>query len=143
MREVVEQVSVSLNVINPSTGEVFDVVGNNTKQTRYYSIRNLNFKGNIMDLFTYQAKLCKSSKDIELFRDILLSVDKHNEFRKTISSFAEQTGNSRQRVTKLLKDAVDIGFMKRIDRGVYLVNPFTFKAKGTNNTTIESLQKEW
>lgn len=143
MREVVEQIAVSLDVVNSETGELFPVQGVNTKSLKYYTIKRLNFKGSIMDLFTFQSQLCKSSRDIELFRDILFEVDKCNELRINITKFSDRSKVSRQRVTKFLSDSVKCGFMKKPDRGVYVVNPYTFKAKGANNETIEQVQQAW
>lgn len=143
MRETSEVTVVALDVVHPDTGEMFSINGRAVKQHKYYNIRNLNFKGNIMDLFTYQAELCRSSKDIEMFRDLLFAVDKYNELRVNISDFAVKVGVSRQRMTKFLADAVAIGFMKKVDRGVYGINPFVFRSKGSNNETIEKAQREW
>jgi predicted transcriptional regulator of viral defense system len=78
-----------------------------------------------------------------MFWDLLYSVDKYNELRINISEFANTTQYSRQRVTKFLSDAVKIGFMKRISRGVYEVNPFAFKSKGATSAVIESKQNNW
>ena len=110
---------------------------------KYSIIKNLNFKGSIMDLANYQSELCKSSKDIKLFWDILYTVNRYNELRINISEFAKLKGYSRQRITKFLSDAVKINFMKRIERGVYEVNPFTFKSKGATNKIIEEKQQNW
>jgi hypothetical protein len=143
MREQTTDLIVSLDVVSPSTGEVIPVDGVKRIREKYYSIRELNFKGSIMNMAKYQSSLCKSSKDIEMFWDILFNVDKHNELRINISEFAKTTDYSRQRITKFLSDAVNIGFMKRISRGVYEVNPFVFKSKGATNKIIEENQKNW
>lgn len=143
MREQEEQIAVALNVIDPSTGQVFGVSGNRTTTSRYYSIKNLNFKGSIMDLFSYQEKLCKSSKDISMFKHVLYNANKYNEFRVNISEFSKSIDVSRQRLTKFLADAVAIGFMRKSEVGVYIINPFTFKSKVSNNELIETAQYRW
>jgi len=43
----------------------------------------------------------------------------------------------------MLQESIEINFIKRLDRGVYIINPFIFKSKGCSNQTIERLQKEW
>jgi hypothetical protein len=143
MRESSERTQVVLTVTNPLTGDTFGVTGESETRNRYYTIKNLNFKGAIMDLFTYQSQICKSSKDIEIFRDLLFSVNRYNEFRENVVKFAKEHDTSQQRVSKMLTEAVAVGLMRRIERGVYLVNPFAFKSKGSDSETIERLQREW
>jgi len=96
-----------------------------------------------MDLFTLQSKICNSSKDIEIFRDLLLATDKYNELRINISKFSEKNKYSRSKVMSIIKKSVDVELMHRLERGVYAVNPFVFQSIGSNNGTIEQCQSQW
>ena len=95
------------------------------------------------DFITVLSKLCKSSKDILIFGKLFDKVDRENELRIGVSKFCEKYDFTRSRVNKILQEAVEVGFVKKLDRGLYLVNPFIMKGKGTTNQTIERLQKEW
>jgi len=142
MKEFNEILRTTFNVFD-SNGEIFEVNGATEKSSKYYSIENLNKRISVMDLFTYQSKLCNSSKDILMFRDFLMKVDKHNEFRENISSFCKKHDIDRSRITKFLTNAVKIGLVLRINRGVYLVNPLVFQSRGSNNEFIEEAQRTW
>jgi len=110
---------------------------------KYYSIRRLNLKICYDDFIDVLSKLCRSSKDILIFRKLFDKVDRENELRISVTNFCKKHGFTRSRVNKILQEAVEIGFVKKLDRGLYLVNPFILKGKGTSNQTIERLQKEW
>jgi predicted transcriptional regulator of viral defense system len=96
-----------------------------------------------MDLFTMQSKICKSSKDINIFKHILYETDSENIFKKNISKFSKQIDMPRSTVSKILKKFIDVGLAKRVDRGEYLINPFAFQAKGSTNELIENAQIRW
>ena len=107
------------------------------------SIKKLNKRICVMDLFTIQSKICKSSKDIEMFRDLLLAVDKTNELRINITKFSDRHNYKREYITRLLKRFVDNNLAIRIDRGVYLINPMVFQSIGSTNELIEKAQRTW
>jgi len=138
-----ESLDVRLSVLNDVTGETFDVTGSHNISSKYYSIKKLNKRICVMDLFTIQSKICKSSKDILIFRDILLSTDKHNEIRFNITEFSKSNGYKREYVTRLLKKFVGNDLARRIDRGVYLINPLVFQSIGSTNELIEKAQSIW
>ncbi len=143
MREEKEVIKTKLQLIHNQTGELIEVDGESEVTKRYYSIKKLNKRICVMDLFTYQSKLCKSSKDITMFRDFLLAIDKYNEFRKVIVDFCKENNIDRSRFTKFIKKSIEIGFIIRIDRGVYIVNPYAFQSIGSNNQLIEDAQSRW
>ena len=96
-----------------------------------------------MDLFTMQEKICKSSKDIYIFKHILFETSRDNIFNKNITKFSKTINSPRSTVSRIIKKFVDVGLAIRIDRGKYLINPLAFQAKGSNNELIENAQKRW
>ena len=126
-----------------SNGELHPIEATKEISNKYYSIRRLNLKICYDDFITVLSTLCKSSKDILIFGKLFDKVDRENELRIGVTKFCEKHDFTRSRVNKILKEAVEIGFVKKLDRGLYLVNPFIMKGKGTSNQTIERLQKEW
>ncbi len=126
-----------------SNGELHPIEATKEISNKYYSIRRLNLKICYDDFIEVLAKLCKSSNDILIFGKLFDKVDRENELRISVTNFCKKHEFTRSRVNKILREAVEIGFVKKLDRGLYLVNPFILKGKGTSNQTIERLQKEW
>jgi len=126
-----------------SNGELHPIEATKEISNKYYSIRRLNLKICYDDFIDVLSKLCKSSKDILIFGKLFDKVDRENELRISVTNFCKKHEFTRSRVNKILQEAVEIGFVKKLDRGLYLVNPFILKGKGTSNQTIERLQKEW
>lgn len=126
-----------------SNGEIHPIEATKKISNKYYSIRRLNLKICYEDFIKVQSKLCRSSKDILIFGHLFKKVDKENELRVNITKFCEQHNYTRSRVNKMLQESIEVGFTKKMGRGIYLVNPFIFKGKGCSNQTIEKLQKEW
>ena len=126
-----------------SNGELHPIEATKEISNKYYSIRRLNLKICYDDFIEVLSKLCKSSKDILIFGKLFDKVDRENELRISVTNFCKKHEFTRSRVNKILQEAVEIGFVKKLDRGLYLVNPFILKGKGTSNQTIERLQKEW
>ena len=126
-----------------SNGELHPIEATKEISSKYYSIRRLNLKICYEDFIEVQSKLCRSSKDIIIFGKIFDKVDKENELRISVTKFCEKYNFTRSRVNKMLQEAVKVGFIKKLERGLYVVNPFIMKGKGTSNKTIEKLQKEW
>lgn len=110
---------------------------------KYYTIKNLNFKGNIMDLFDYQAQMCTSAKDIHIFKYILDEADKHNIFNKNADYMLNNYNIVKSRLYTILAKGVKCGFLRKSSRGIYLINPFAFKAKGATNQHAEEAQLKW
>ena len=137
----------NIELVDKTTGESHGEFSTNTTETsEYATIRNINFKGNIMDLFNYQAMICKSANDIEAFGTILDSIDKNNRLILNQAEYAKRHNINKSRLSRMLKTSVDVSFMKKIINGVYEVNPFVFLSKGLANgkyKDIEELQSEW
>jgi len=142
MRETKVIESFTASIVD-SNGELHPIEATKEISNKYYSIRRLNLKICYDDFITVLSKLCKSSKDILIFGKLFDKVDRENELRISVTKFCEKHDFTRSRVNKILQEAVEIGFVKKLDRGLYLVNPFIMKGKGTSNQTIEKLQKEW
>jgi hypothetical protein len=142
MRETHIIESFEASIID-SNGEIHPIEATKEISNKYYSIRRLNLKICYEDFIEVQSKLCRSSKDILIFGHLFQRVDKENELRVNITKFCEQYNYTRSRVNKMLQESIEINFIKRLDRGIYLINPFIFKSKGCSNQTIERLQKEW
>jgi hypothetical protein len=142
MRETHIIESFEASIID-SNGEIHPIEATKEISNKYYSIRRLNLKICYDDFIEVLSKLCKSSKDILIFGKLFDKVDRENELRISVTNFCKKHEFTRSRVNKILQEAVEIGFVKKLDRGLYLVNPFILKGKGTSNQTIERLQKEW
>ncbi len=138
---------LNLELIDKITGESHgDFSTDTTETSEYATIKNINFKGNIMDMFNYQAMICKSSSDIEVFGILLDSADKNNRLILNQVEYAKRYDINKSRLNRMLKQSVDVGFMKKIIYGVYEINPYVFLSKGLANgkyKDIEDLQNEW
>ena len=74
-----ETTYANLELVDNTTGKSHgNFSTNTTEKSVYATVKNINFKGNIMDLFNYQAMICKSASDIEVFGLLLDSADKDN-----------------------------------------------------------------
>jgi len=138
-----EVARVRIDVVSPYTGEIVSTSADLLSDSRYYSIKKLNKRICIMDLFTMQEKICNSSKDICIFKNILYETDRENIFRQNITRFSKKIEMPRSTVSRILKKFVDVGLARRVDRGEYLINPLAFQAKGSSNGLIEKAQFEW
>ena len=145
MKETSNRTLVELDVVNPTTGEVFKVNGSNQETNKYYSIKKITSRINAMDMFTLMEKTCKSSKDISIINSLTEKADFENKIRiDNISNFAKELEISRVKLTKFLKLLTDNNFLYKLDVGIYLINPFLFVGRKVNsNEKRESAQKEW
>ena len=130
-------------LFDAETGEVVTATGTREVQHKYYSVKKLNAKVCIMDLAEAMEKVCSSKKDIYIFWKIIDSLDKENSFRKVVTEWSEAIGVNKLQVKRILKKSVEVGVMRRIERGVYLYNPFMLSSKGSTNEIIERLQNKW
>jgi len=126
-----------------SNGELHPIEAIKDTSNRYFTIKRINLKVCYMDFIKIQSKLCRSSKDILIFGDLFNKVDRENELRINVTQFCQKYGYTRSRINKMLKEAIEVGFVKKLDRGLYLINPFVLKGKGCSNETLERLQLEW
>lgn len=130
-------------VTDTSTGEYLTITTEVKNQVKYYSVRKLNVKVCIMDFFDAQEIICRSSKDIHILKMVLNAVDKDNEFRKNVSKFRLDIGCSRSQLSAVISRAKTANLIRPSERGVYMVNPYLFKAKGCSSETISQKQQEW
>ena len=139
--------TTQVRMVDEATGEDYGIAkASKSNTTTYATIEKINFKGNIMDLFNYQAKICKSSNDIEAFGIILDNIDKNNRLILNQKEFSEKNNIHRTRLNKILKLSVETGLMNRIIANVYEVNPFIFLSKALTSgkaQDIEDLQSIW
>lgn len=142
MREERVIVRYKADVIS-SEGELTPIEATKEIQHRYYSIKNINSKVNVMDLITKIGEVCGSGEATKVMAVILDNVDRTNMFDCNISKFCKVNGIRKATVTSLLKKSVENGLMKRIDRGVYMVNPYLFLSKGSTNQLGEDAQRLW
>ena len=98
-----------------------------------------------MTLFTVMEKVCKSSKDIMMMNHLTEMVDNKNVIRiENISSLAKDMELSRAKLTSFLKLLVDNNFTNKLDRGVYMVNPYIFIGRRVRSNELrESAQRQW
>lgn len=99
-----------------------------------------------MDLFTVQAQICKSSKDITLFADILDKMDIDGNTRiSNISKFSKDHNVSRRKTTDILNRmcSTEPELLIKIDTGVYRINPYLYMGKKIRSNEIrEQLQND-
>ena len=144
MKETYKTVTVELDVVDPNTGEMFQAHGTNTEHSKYYNIRNITSRTNIMDLLNIMSRTTKSPKDIEILNHLLEQADKYNEIRLNITQTAKQLSVSKPKLTLLLKALVENNFFHKLDKGVYFVNPFIFVGRRCNSNKLrEEAQKRW
>ena len=145
MKEVNKSLSVEVDVINPSTGETIKVNGTHTETTKYYSIRKITSRIDTMTLLEIMSKTTKSPKDIEVLNYLLSMADRYNEIRlNSISGLAKELKIGRTKITILLKSFEDEDFFKKLDKGVYFVNPFIWVGRKCNSNKLrEEAQIRW
>jgi len=127
-----------VTIVDKATGELFDVPI--ATSVKYYSIKKMNFKGNIMSIMEKQAYICKGAKDIMAFWWIL-NKSKDNIFERPTEIASEIGADYDKRIAPLIKRGIECGMWKRTGRGKYLINPYVFLSKGTSNAIAELLQK--
>jgi len=124
-------------------GEHIDVQVSISKKRKYYTIRKINSRICDMTFAEVQTKVCKSSKKVEMFWKLLQATNNRNRF-SDVSVIAKENNYDYSNLTRLVKDMIDVGFVKRIERGVYMVNPFEYLGKAVNSAeSMEELQEEW
>ncbi len=145
MKEVTRSTSVELEATNPTTGEIFSITGEHRETSRYYSVSNITSRINAMDLLTTMANTCKSPKDIHILNQLIDTVYSDNTIRiDNISKLATDLGVARSKLNTLLKAFEDDGFFKKLDAGIYMVNPFTFVGRRVKSNELrEEAQLRW
>lgn len=145
MKEVIVRTVAHLEAIDTSTGEVVPIRGTYEEASKYYSIKRITTRINAMDLFSVMEQTCSSPKDISLLNVITDMADHENVIRiENISKLAETCIVSRVKLTKFLKNQTDVGFFRKLDRGVYMINPFILVGRRViSNALRESAQLRW
>ena len=145
MREITRSTAVELEATDPTTGETFRIAGTANESSRYYSISNITSRINAMDLLTTMANTCKSPKDITILNQLLDTVANDNTIRiANISKLAMSMGIARSKLNTLLRAFEEDHFFKKLDIGVYMVNPFIFVGKRVRSNELrEAAQIHW
>ncbi len=143
MRETREEAIVSGSFTNDVTGEMTSMYMSHKLNHRNYSIKRLNMKIWFEAYEYVTSAVCNSSLDIKMLSAVKMSIDSHNEFRGNVTHMAKLLGTTPANMRKLVKKLVDVSFFHRLDRGIYLANPFIIKAKGLTNAECEKLQDKW
>ena len=144
MKESVSSLSVEVDVVSPTTGEIIKVNGIATEHSKYYSISKITSRINTMTLLTVMSKTTKSTKDIEILNHLLDTADRYNEIRLNVTKTAKELGVGRTKVTTLLKAFQDEDFFYKLDTGVYLVNSYIWVGRRCNSNALrEKSQLRW
>jgi len=143
LRETREEALISGSFIDNMTGEVSNISMSHQMNHRNYSIKRLNMKIWFEAYEHITGSVCNSGLDIKMLSAIKQSMNSHNEFRGNVTEISKTINTTPANMRKMIKKLVDIKFMYRLERGVYLINPFIIKAKGMTNERCESLQDIW
>ena len=145
MKETTTTCFVQMSAVNNDTGEVMPISGKLQTNDRYYSIKNLTTRVNIMNLLDIVATTCKSPKDTTILNQLLEMSDDTSRIRiDNVTSLAKELGVSRSKLNAILLAQVNGGLFKKLSQGVYFVNPFIFIGRRvTSNKKREALQTEW
>ena len=145
MKEFSRTTVVEVDVIDPTTGEKFTAKGSNIETSKYYSVKNITSRINAMTLFSMMEKVCKSSKDISITNMLTEMVTQENEIRvDNISKLAKEFRIARSKLNAILKSYQDNDFLLKLDRGVYMVNPYVFVGRRVRSNLLrETAQIRW
>jgi hypothetical protein len=132
-----------------SDGTHIPIEGTKTIQQTNYSIKKLNSriflnKGEGMqDLFTTQASICSSSKNIKMFRELLVRTDNQHILRMSAKKFAELMKVTRNTASTFFKKCTENNLLHKMETNEYLVNPYLFTPIGAKGEIIEKAQLQW
>lgn len=145
MKEVTRTTVAFLEAIDMQTGETIPIAGRHEEVSKHYSIKKITSRINAMDLFSVMEHTCTSPKDIALLSLVTDMADKENIIRiDNISKLAETSNVSRVKLTTFLKNQVDASFFYKLDRGVYMINPFILVGRRVKSNELrEAAQIKW
>ena len=145
MKEVVNKTVAYLDAIDRRTGETVPITGTYEEVSKYYSIKKITSRINAMDLFSVMERTCTSPKDISLMSIITDMADCENVIRiDNIAKLAEECNVSRVKMTTFLKNQVDAQFFAKLDRGVYMINPYILVGRRVRSNALrEQAQTKW
>ena len=145
MKESIKTTSVEFDMVNRITGEVMAVEGTTVEVSKYYSVSKITTRMNMTDLFSVQAEICTSSKDITLLSKLLDSMSGEN--RIVIvnqTKTAKKYGTTRVALSRMLNKLSSSRLGCKEDTGMYWINPYIVIGKRTrSNQAREDLQVEW
>jgi len=144
MKESASSLSVEVDVVSPTTGEIIKINGITTEHSKYYSISKITSRINTMTLLTVMSKTTKSSKDIEILNHLLDKADRYNEVRLNVTKTAKELGVGRTKITTLLKAFQNEDFFYKLDVGVYLINSYVWVGRRVSSNELrEKAQIRW
>jgi hypothetical protein len=145
MKEYTKSYVAEIEAINPTTGELFKLHGEATESSAYYNISKITSRINAMDLLTKMAETCKSPKDISILNRLLDTAYSDNTIRiDNVTTLAEEYEVARSKLNGLLKAFEKAGLFKKLDRGIYFINPFIFVGKRVKSNELrEAAQQKW
>ncbi len=137
--------------VTASDGQNFSIAGSKELNETKYSIKKLNsrifldVKGNknMNDIFTTQAKICSSSKDILMFRGVLTNTNNEHIFTMSAMMLAQLSSVTRSSASKFIKRCINEKLLIRSATNIYFVNPFLFTPVGSRAELIEKAQLKW
>lgn len=100
-----------------------------TKKT-FYKIEEMNIRANHMKYMSTLAKVCKSSKDIEIIGELINQADYNNDISiDSLTNFAKDYSVGIEALKKLLQRAVQEGLFHKIGTGYYMMDPHIIMSK--------------
>ncbi len=144
MKITSERTEVMLETFDSTTGErVGEINATKITEVKNYSIKRLNVKIWQDGMDWIYLQVATSKVNTMIFNSLKNNMNTENEIRSNITHLANEIEVDSSTIRKMIKRLIDIGFLHRMERGVYLVNPFVIKAKGQNNQTTENKQAYW
>lgn len=96
----------------------------------FYKIEEMNIRANYMGYMSTLAKVCKSSKDIEIIGELINQADYNNDISiDSLTNFAKEYAVGIEALKKLLQRAVQEGLFHKIGTGYYMVDPHIIMGK--------------
>jgi len=132
-----DMIVVKKDLINAYTGEVEEYEFRSQKKRKIKGGFKVVYKG----LFELLPEVITSSKDLKIVFYILDSFTyQQKEVNLRATKIAKHFNTSPNKVTLLIKKLIEVEILKRVDRGIYRLNPFIYIPYNANG---ELLQKEW
>ena len=144
MKQTKEYTQVTVNVLTDD-GNLVPLKATSEKVNTFYYIKNLTTRCNMIDLLTVMSKVCKSSKDIVTFNQLLdlATADNALEF-VSVTELAKLMQLPRPTLSTMLSKLAAEEFLHKVSSNKYLINPFIFLGKRVrSNEKREQLQKDW
>lgn len=117
--------------INAQTGEIEEMQVTNIEE------RDFNFTKVWLSNFLLTLDIIGNQK-IKIAEHIIDNLDKENRFIGTIRSIAKETNTAPQTVNLTLKALLDADFLRKVQTGVYIVNP-NIVFKGSHGARLNVL----